>query len=191
MKPARSSSRLTGAALGLALSLVALDAFARPKDDPAADEERARAALEDFTSEDSGLQEHLDEAAGYVVFPSVDKGGLVVGGARGWGVMFEKGVATGRVKLTQVSVGAQIGAQSFSELIILKDRAALNDFKRDRRALAAGLGVVGAGKDASQQLEYKDGIAVMTMAQGGVMAEASIGGQKFKFRPYPKRAPQT
>ena len=123
-------------------------------------------------------------AAGYAVFPTIGKGGLVVGGAGGQGILFEKGMATGWTKMKQVSVGATVGGQSYAEVIIFKEQSALNDFKKGQFAVASDASAVAGGAGASQSLKYTRGIAVMTMAKGGLMAEASIGGQKFSFKEF-------
>ncbi|MBL8951035.1 MAG: lipid-binding SYLF domain-containing protein [Myxococcaceae bacterium] len=151
-----------------------------------ADVEDARETLAEFKANDAELQAHLDEAVAYVVFQEVGKGGFVFAGGQGEGILFENNIPRGRVSLRLLSVGAQVGGQRFSELIIIKDASALKNFKRGRAELQAGVSAVGAGKSASRQLQYQDGIAVMTRVHSGVMAEASVGRQKFTFQRFEK-----
>lgn len=145
-----------------------------------------QAAVEAFQRADSGLKNALQNAAGYAVFPNVGKGGLVLGGAHGNGLVFEKGKLIGRASLTQVTLGAQIGGQEFSELILFETPAALARFKESGFSMSAQVGAVAAAEGASQNAKYVEGVMVFTKAKQGLMAEASVGGQKFKFQPIEK-----
>lgn len=156
-----------------------------------ADEDRneavkdAKGALDAFKEKDSGLKKHLDKAVGYVVLPRVQKGGFLVAGGGGEGVLFEKGVPVGRVKMSQLTFGAQVGGQSYSELILFNTAEALKSFKQTETELEAGGTSAVAGNVATtKNLEYHKGVAVVTMVRGGMMAEASVGGQKFEYWPF-------
>lgn len=140
-------------------------------------------AITNFKSSDAALAKWFDTSYGYAVFPSIGKGGLVVGGAAGGGRVFEKGAYIGDVHMTQATVGAQIGGESFSEVIFFETKAALDRFKENRFEMSAGLSAVAAGSGTSKDAKYTDGVAVFTQAKKGLMAEASVGGQKFKFTP--------
>jgi lipid-binding SYLF domain-containing protein len=148
----------------------------------------AKDALTGFTEKDAELKKHVDKAAAYIVLPRVQKGGFLVAGGGGEGVLFEKGVPVGKVKMSQVTFGAQVGGQSFSELVLFKNADAVKDFKEDSETeLEAGGTSAVAGKvETTKNLEYHKGVAVVTMVRGGVMAEASVGGQKFKFTAFEK-----
>lgn len=141
----------------------------------------AREALDEFRDEDASLDEELDDAEGYAVFPTVGKGGLVVGGAFGRGVVYENGRMIGYAAIKQGTVGAQIGGQSYSELILFEDEHALNRFKGDEFAFAAQASAVAAASGAAANADYKDGVMVFTMGEKGLMAEATVGGQRFTF----------
>jgi lipid-binding SYLF domain-containing protein len=141
------------------------------------------AAIANFKSDDASLTTWFNSAYGYAVFPSIGKGGLVVGGAAGSGRVFEKGAYIGDAHLTQATIGAQIGGQTFAEVIFFETKAALDRFKENRFEMAAGLSAVAASEGKSKDAKYTDGVAVFTHASKGLMAEASIGGQKFKFTP--------
>jgi lipid-binding SYLF domain-containing protein len=143
--------------------------------------QQAEQARTEIRNADAGQQKFLDQAAGYAVFPRVAKGGLVIGGAGGSGIVFEKGKAVGKTTLSQVTVGAQIGGQSYSEIIYFETEEALASFKRGEWTMAAQVSAVALKSGATANADYKDGVAVFTLARGGVMAEASVGGQKFTY----------
>lgn len=137
-----------------------------------------------FRRADPDLSRFFGSSAGYAVFPTVGKGGAGVGGAYGRGVLFERGQAVGRTTLTQVTVGAQLGGQAYSELIFFEGPEALQRFKKGELAMAAEVSAVIAATGASANAKYARGVAVFTLPKGGLMAEASIGGQKFGYRPF-------
>jgi lipid-binding SYLF domain-containing protein len=143
----------------------------------------AQQALTDFLKADSTLQSFLANSAGYAVFPNVGKGGVIVGGAHGKGLVYEKTNVIGQATMTQASIGAQIGGQTFAEVIFFETPAALADFKSGKFEMSAEVSAVVASEGASKTADYKKGAAVFTLAKKGLMAQASIGGQKFKFEP--------
>jgi len=153
----------------------------------AADEEDLRTesqqAVADFEKTDSTLQKFLAESAGYAVFPNVGKGGFIVGGARGKGLVYEKTKVIGQATMTQASIGAQVGGQTFAEIILFETPAALSDFKAGKFEMSAEISAVAAAEGASAAAKYKNGVAVFTLPKKGLMVQASIGGQKFKFEP--------
>jgi hypothetical protein len=147
---------------------------------------RARQAIGELQKADPGLTRLFDGAAGYAVFATVGKGAVGVGGAHGNGVLFEKGLALGKATLTQLTVGLQLGGQAYSEVVFFETASALADFKKGEFAMAAQVSAVIVKEGASANAKYTDGVSVFTHAKGGMMAEASVGGQKFSFRPYAK-----
>src|SRR5262245_27151419 len=132
---------------------------------------------------DADLAKWFTSAYGYAVFPSITKAAVVIGGAGGGGRVFEKGVYIGDAHVSQASIGAQLGGQSFSEVISFETKAALDRFKDGKFEVAAGLSAVAAAEGKSKDAKYANGVAVFTHAKKGLMAEASVGGQKFKFTP--------
>jgi len=122
-------------------------------------------------------------AYGYAVFPSVGKGAIGVGGAHGKGFVYEQGTKVGKTSLTQVTVGLQLGGQAYSEILVFEDRTALDDFKRGQFEFDAQASAVLITLAASADLPYRKGVAVITMGKGGLMYEASVGGQKFSYKP--------
>ena len=141
------------------------------------------AAIEMFKQADAGLKDMFKKAAGYAIFPSVGKGGFIIGGAHGKGQVYEKGKLIGYASLTQVTVGAQIGGQELSEVIFFETKSALGKFKEGGFAMSAQISAVAAAEGASRTAKYVQGVLVFTKAKHGLMAEASVGGQKFKFEP--------
>jgi lipid-binding SYLF domain-containing protein len=140
-------------------------------------------AVANFLKTDPSLQKLIDESSGYAIFPSVGKGGFVVGGAHGKGLLYEKGAVTGQTSMSQASIGAQVGGQSFAEIIFFETPAAINDFKTGKFEMSADVSAVAAAQGAAQSAKYKSGVAVFTLPKKGLMVQASIGGQKFKFEP--------
>ncbi len=136
-----------------------------------------------FKEKDPDMAKVFADAYGYAVFPTVGKGAIGIGGARGKGDVFERGVRIGRSTLTQVTVGFQFGGQAYSEVIFFKDKTALDDFKRGNFEFDAQASAIALTARASRDLAYNRGVAIVTMAKGGLMYEASIGGQKFSYKP--------
>src|SRR3954468_161254 len=157
--------------------------------EPKTDEAKAtlndevQATLNQFMREDTGFRDFLDKGAGYVVFPSVAKGGLGVGGAHGQGEVFEHGQRVGFADVTQASIGLQAGGQTFSEIIVFENSDALNKFKNNKLEFSAQASAVALKAGASAQARFENGVAVFVKPKGGLMFEASIGGQKFNFKP--------
>jgi lipid-binding SYLF domain-containing protein len=168
-------------ALALALTL-AMPAAQAPQS-VASDESDAQAVIAKFKEKDPELARVFRESAGYVVFPTVAKGGFGVGAARGKGYVYEHGRLIGRSTLTQLTIGLQAGGQAYSEVIFLEDKAALENFKRGHLKLDAQASAVALTERVASDIAYRNGVAIVTMAEGGLMYEASVGGQELSFRP--------
>ena len=145
----------------------------------------------------------FDTAYGYAVFPTIGKAGLGVGGSHGSGRVYVHGRQIGTTSMTQLTVGFQAGGQAFSEIIFFEDERALKEFTggnfefgADASAVAitaavgvkasstgSSAGASGGKKDATTVGKYHKGAATFTVAKGGLMYEASVGGQKFKYKP--------
>lgn len=144
---------------------------------------KSQEAIAEFKRSDPSIQRFFDAAAGYVVIPTVGKAGFGIGGARGKGVLYEAGVPTAIVTLSQLSVGFQWGGQAYSEFMFFEDAATLADFKRGNYELGAQASAVAITAGASLDAEFNSGVAIFTQAKGGLMYEASVSGQKFKVEP--------
>ena len=144
----------------------------------------------------------FDNSYGYAVFPSIGKGGLVVGGAHGKGRVYAQGKHIGDTTVTQVSVGFQAGGEAFRQIIFFENKAALDqfttgnfEFGADANAVAIRSGVSGSvgttgatgtantAKNAASGAKYYKGMAIFTVVKGGAMVQATVGGQKFSYKP--------
>jgi lipid-binding SYLF domain-containing protein len=132
---------------------------------------------------DPGLEEHFTKSSGYAVFPKVTKGGAGLGGAHGYGVVYQDHKPVGWCDLSQGTIGLQLGGQSFSELIFFEDGYALERFKRGEFAMAANASAVASADGAAATAKFNGGVLVFTMAKGGLMLEAAVGGQNFSYEP--------
>jgi len=149
----------------------------------AAGEQRAREAIAEFKKADPGIEAFFSQAHGYAVFPEITKGAIGIGGAHGEGTVFEGDRSIGSSTMTQVTIGLQLGGQTYREIIFFKDKAALDNFKLGNYEVAAGASAIALTKGASKTADYNQGVAIFTMGTGGLMFEAAIGGQKFTYEP--------
>lgn len=140
-------------------------------------------AIELLKDTDSKLKDWFKDAYGYVIFPNVGKGGFGIGGAFGKGEVYENGKFIGEARLTQGTIGFQLGGQLYTEVIFFNKKENLSNFKESRYAFSAQMSAVAAAEGAAANAKYEHGVAVFTLAKGGLMYEASVGGQKFKFIP--------
>jgi lipid-binding SYLF domain-containing protein len=147
----------------------------------------------------------FNKAHGYAVFPTIGKGALGIGGARGKGRVYVQGRHVGDTTLTQLSIGFQAGGQAFSQIVFFEDERAFREFSSGQFGFGAGVsavaitaaasasasttgataGVSGGKKDATTSGEYYRGMAVFTIAKGGLMYEAALAGQKFSYKATP------
>jgi lipid-binding SYLF domain-containing protein len=131
---------------------------------------------------DSSLQKFFDTASGYAVFPKVGKGAWVVGGAYGRGMLFQNGQAAGYCSLTQASIGLSAGGAEYTEIIFFETPDAVDKFKAGQFALTAGVRAVALRTGVAANVNYANNVAVFTLGQGGLMVDASVGGQKFSYQ---------
>lgn len=146
--------------------------------------EQSRETIARFRQHDPSIERFFANAYGYAIFPTVGKGAATLGGAYGRGELLERGVAIGQAELVQLTVGLQLGGQAYSEVIFFQDRASLERFKRGELEFSAQASAVAAVYGAAANAAYEEGVAVFTLTKGGLMYEASIGGQSFRFSPY-------
>jgi len=138
-------------------------------------------AKAEFLRTDPLLKNVFNDAYGHVILPNIGKGAVGVGGASGNGMVYEKGKIIGKAKMTQVTVGFQVGGQAYRELIFFETKEALDRFKENKVEFSAQVSAVAVKKGASANVKYTNGILVYTQQKGGLMYEASLGGQKFKY----------
>ncbi len=142
-----------------------------------------QAAIIAMKAKDPGMDAWFKNAAGYAVFPKVGKGAVGIGGAHGTGLVIAGDKVVGTTEMTQISIGLSLGGQGFAEFIFFKDATALGDFKRGNWESGAQASAVLVKAGASADAAYNKGVAIFTNISGGVMADASVGGQKFEFTP--------
>ena len=143
---------------------------------------KANHTLAHFKNKDSSLNNFFSQAYGYAVFPTIGKAGFIVGGAYGDGMIYKQGAITGLTTMTQVSVGWQIGAEAYSEIIFFHNEASYNNFTKGNFELGAQASAVFVKPGVAAQTKYDKGIAIFTDYKGGLMAAASVSGQKFSFQ---------
>jgi lipid-binding SYLF domain-containing protein len=182
----RSNSRFIGSILTAAVvaaGLLSTGCATAPKTEAQRQSlvAEADASVQSMIAKDEGLRDFIADAHGYAAFPNIGKAGLVAGGASGRGVVYEDGRPVGYAQINQGSVGAQIGAQTYSELIVFQDQAALDRVKSGNFEFGADVSAVALKAGAAKTAQFKGGVAVFVQPKGGLMAEASIKGQKITF----------
>jgi lipid-binding SYLF domain-containing protein len=185
--------RIVLAALTLAFALLPYSAAVRAADKRKTPEEfraemraNVQGTIDRFKKTDPGIERFLKESAGYAVFPTVAKMGFVLAGGYGEGEVYDAGKVVGVASVSFGSVGLTAGAQEYSEIIFFKDKADLERFKQNKFEFDAAASAVVWKSGAAKSANYTGGVAVFVHPKGGVMAEASVGGQKFSFKPEAK-----
>ena len=159
-------------------------------------------AIDNFR--EAGAGDFIDDSYGYAVFPSIGKGGIDIGGAHGKGAVYVGGKRVGQTKMSQITYGLQLGGQVYSRMFFFRDKRAFEDFSSGSFEFGAqatagaqaststgGGGNASAGTDADsstvsvneRQYDGRSGMAIFTITKGGLMYEATLGGQKFKYEP--------
>jgi hypothetical protein len=144
------------------------------------DVEESNKTIKEFKKTDPGIEKFFNSAYGYAVLYSVGKGAVGVGGAGGKGTVYQGGTPVADVRMTQVTVGFALGGQKYAEVIFFEDKEHYDRFTGSKYEFSAQVSAVALSSGASANAKYRDGVLVFTMAIGGLMYEASIGGQKFK-----------
>ena len=146
--------------------------------------EDAKTAKQTLLKTDSSLERFFKESAGFVIFPNVGKGGFIIGGASGNGVVYEKGKAIGMADLKKLNIGLQAGGQAIIEVIFFETTVDLDRFKAGKFEFSAEASAVALKSGIAVNAKYKDGVAVFALPKAGLMADASVGGQKFSYHPF-------
>jgi len=135
-----------------------------------------------FLKADQSMENLFAHAYGYAIFPNVGKGAVGVGGAAGKGAVYEKGKVVGTAEMIQVTAGPQAGGQAYREVIFFESQGDLDRFMRNRIEFSGQTSAIAAKLGASANANYRDGVVVFSQEKGGLMLEASLGGQKFTYR---------
>ncbi|MCI0547108.1 MAG: hypothetical protein L0027_07465 [Candidatus Rokubacteria bacterium] len=175
----------THAALLIALVGLLVGCSTAPPSPEAKDDlvRKAMAERQEWNKLDPGMEAFARKGHGFAFFPEVTKGGLGVGGAYGRGVVYEKGQHVGYADITQGSLGLQAGGQTYSELIVFENQAAMDRFKQNRIDFGANASAVIATTGAAANARFVDGVAVFIRPTAGAMAEATLGGQQTSYVP--------
>lgn len=144
-------------------------------------ENESKEAMNSMIEQAPKLQSFYDKAYGYVIFPKITKAGLAIGGAGGKGIVYKNKEIIGSAKLKQASFGLQAGGQQYSEVIFFENKESLDRFTNGNLKFGAQASAVAITDGASVDVAYQNGVAVFTHVKGGLMFEASIGGQHFKY----------
>jgi hypothetical protein len=142
--------------------------------------DEVNATLAWLKTKDPGLGPWLEKAYGYAVFPSMGRASVLLGGATGGGEVFEQGKPIGLATLSQLTIGVQAGGQTFSEVVAFENKRALEAFKKGGIKFTANASAVLVKAAATGT----SGTGRRAYSRGGMLLEASIGGQKFKFVPH-------
>lgn len=145
--------------------------------------ERSQASLSDFQNADGSLTPLLKSSYGYVIFPRITNGAIGIGGAYGQGEVYQNGKYVGYASVTQGSVGVQLGGQRYAELIMFRNETTFLNFSHNSLEFDARASAIAASAGAAATADYGKGVLVFTEQEGGLMFQAAIGGQKFKFTP--------
>lgn len=142
----------------------------------------SKAAKASFLKGDPSMENLFKHASGYAIFPNVGKGGVGVGGAAGKGAVYQKGATIGTSQMIQVTVGAQAGGQAYREIIFFENKDALDRFMANKIEFSGQASAIAVKAGASANANYRNGVIVFSQGKGGLMLEASIGGQKFTYK---------
>jgi lipid-binding SYLF domain-containing protein len=172
------------------MALFAMTLFFLPKAMKAQDEKEkekliaeSKTAKTDMLKTDPGMAKLFNTSHGYVIFPKIGKGAIIIGGSGGNGVVYTNGKTIGTAKVAQVSVGAQVGGEAYREIIFFENKEALQRFTDSKVEFSGQVSAVAIKSGASANAKYADGVAVFTQDLSGLMAEAAVGGQKFTYKP--------
>ena len=144
----------------------------------------AQETLRRMQDRDPGLSELLAQSAGYAVFPQVGKGGALVGGAYGRGIVYQDGQAVGYVELNQASLGAQLGGETFAELIVFENERALQQLQNGTYDITGQASATALTQGAARGASFgQNGVAVFLVPRGGLMVDLSVAGQRLNYQP--------
>ena len=143
----------------------------------------ADSALVEMIEKQPKLQSFKDKSYGYAVFPRVTKGAIGIGGAGGKGIVYKSHIPTGQSSLSQATIGFQLGGQQYKEVIFFETEEAYKRFTNKKVKFDGQASAVAITAGASVDVAWKDGMAIFTQTRGGLMYEASVGGQHFSFKP--------
>lgn len=184
---------LKRAGMGVFLAVIAIALLGacstapKSNDDRADLRQEADSALSLARSTNSSFDSIIRSAPGFAVFPTVGKGGAVVGGAYGRGIVYKNGTQVGYADLSQATIGFQLGGQTYTEILVFQSTNALDKFRQGNYQFSSQATAVALKSGEGANAKFEDGVAVFTMAESGLMLEAAVGGQKFSYQPFASR----
>ncbi len=140
-------------------------------------------AVSIFKAVDPGIQRFFQNSYGYAVLPKIIKGAFLVGGAYGRGLVYERGQMVGYCDMSQATLGFSFGGESFREIVFFRDRDDLARFMNGQYTFSAQVTGVALTAGAAAKADYRDGMAVFIDTDTGLMVDASLGGQRFTYKP--------
>lgn len=143
----------------------------------------AKATLTTFKAKDPTLSGLLKKSVGYAIFPNIGKGGFLIGGSYGQGEVYERGKLIGYADVKELSAGATVGAQNYSQMLIFLRQSDLDNFKRGDWSLTGNVSAVALTKGGAGTTDPNKGVIALVDTKGGLMAEAAVGGQRYRFTP--------
>jgi hypothetical protein len=143
----------------------------------------AKSAVDEFRTADPQMDRFFRTAYAYAVFPDVVAGAVVVGGSHGRGEVFKGNVLVGYADVSKANVGAQVGGQSYAQIVFFENAGSYARFTGGTMELDAKASAVAASAGASTSANYENGVVVFTHSKSGLMVQAAVGGQKFRFIP--------
>lgn len=149
-------------------------------DDLVADSQSARANV---VANHPNVSNLFNQAVGYAIFPNAGKGAYIIGGASGNGTVYQNGKLIGYADMKQIDIGLQAGGKAFVEILFFESQEALDEFKQGSYELSANASAVILEEGVSAEVDFEDGVAIVTMPKAGAMAGISVGGQRFEFHP--------
>jgi lipid-binding SYLF domain-containing protein len=136
-----------------------------------------------FKKKDSTIEQLFASSAGYVVLPTVGEGAFIIGGGHGKGEAFEAGTYVGRVTVSEISIGAQVGGQSYSQVVFFETPLAFARLMRNTFRFSAEVSAIAVDQGVAKNARFKDGVATFVIPKQGLMASAAVGGEKLEFQP--------
>lgn len=176
---------LAAALAGASVALTACETAPKSQSERLQLQDDAQATIREFKAKDAGIQRFFDTAHAYAVFPEITKGGAIIGGAYGRGAVYQNGRFVGYADVSQGSIGAQLGGQAWRQIIFFESSREFDNFKRGNFAFSANASAVAADKGGAAAANYADGVVVFVLTSGGLMVDASLGGQNFDFEAAP------
>jgi lipid-binding SYLF domain-containing protein len=169
--------------LGLCLMILSAGCATVPERSKAVLSAEVKEAIAIFREKDPEIEQFFDKSYGYAVLPKVFKGAIGIGGAYGKGEVYEQGKMVGYCSMSQATLGLSLGGEYFREIVFFRDKSDLDRFKAEKFTFSAQATGVAATKGAAAKADYQSGMAVFITTDKGLMFDASLGGQKFKYVP--------